>query len=93
MAFNALVSNLDDHPRNHAIISQAGSRGWRLSPAYDVPPTPAISEDRRNLAMACGAEGRRASAGNLLSECGRFGIGCDEAARILDRMEETIQHG
>ena len=80
MAFNALVSNLDDHPRNHAIISQAGSRGWRLSPAYDVPPTPAISEDRRNLAMACRSGGRRASAGNLLSECGRFGIGCDEAA-------------
>ena len=75
MAFNALVSNLDDHPRNHAIISRAGNRGWRLSRAYDVTPTPAISEDRRDLAMACGAEGRRASAGNLLSECGRFGIG------------------
>lgn len=93
MAFNALVSNLDDHPRNHAIISRAGNRGWRLSPAYDVTPTPAISEDRRDLAMACGAEGRRASAGNLLSECGRFGISRDEADAFLDGMEDTVRHG
>lgn len=31
MVFNALVTNLDDHPRNHALIGTAGG-GWRLSP-------------------------------------------------------------
>ena len=93
MAFNALVSNLDDHPRNHAIISRPGSRGWRLSPAYDLTPTPAIGEDRRDLAMACGAEGRLASAGNMLTGCGRFGLGRDEASGILDAMEEIVRQG
>lgn len=38
MCFNALISNSDDHPRNHAIIAKG--RDWRLSPAYDLTPTP-----------------------------------------------------
>lgn len=31
MVFNALISNSDDHPRNHAAIAKA--KVWRLSPA------------------------------------------------------------
>ena len=38
LCFNAAVSNLDDHPRNHAIVAQG--RRWRLGPAYDLTPTP-----------------------------------------------------
>lgn len=34
IAFGAVVRNTDDHMRNHAFIR--GSRGWRLSPAYDI---------------------------------------------------------
>jgi len=33
MCFNAMISNLDDHPRNHAIIAK--DKHWKLSPAYD----------------------------------------------------------
>lgn len=36
MAFNALVGNTDDHPRNHAFLHDGHS--WRLSPAYDITP-------------------------------------------------------
>ena len=36
MCFNAAVSNLDDHPRNPALL--AGGRDWRLSPIYDLTP-------------------------------------------------------
>ena len=43
MCFNATVSNLDDHPRNHAVI--AGDRGWRLSPAFDLTPSPVVALD------------------------------------------------
>jgi serine/threonine-protein kinase HipA len=36
MLFNILVSNTDDHLRNHGfILTQSG---WRLSPAYDMNP-------------------------------------------------------
>ncbi|MCP3882397.1 MAG: HipA domain-containing protein, partial [Sulfitobacter sp.] len=38
MCFNATVSNLDDHPRNHAVLSKGYN--WRLSPAFDLTPTP-----------------------------------------------------
>ncbi|AMJ62844.1 HipA domain-containing protein [Bosea sp. PAMC 26642] len=85
MVFNALVSNIDDHPRNHAALA-LGS-GWRLSPAYDLTPT---REDRRDLAMACGAQGRFANGANLLSECRRFMIAPDEAKALVDEMVRVV---
>lgn len=36
MCFNALISNTDDHPRNHAIIAKG--QDWQLSPGYDLTP-------------------------------------------------------
>ena len=37
MAFNALVGNTDDHPRNHALLFR--DMTWGLSPAFDITPT------------------------------------------------------
>lgn len=39
IVFNMLVSNSDDHLRNHGFILVPG-RGWRLSAAYDMNPLP-----------------------------------------------------
>ncbi|WP_426441172.1 type II toxin-antitoxin system HipA family toxin [Bradyrhizobium genosp. P] len=39
MVFNVLVSNVDDHLRNHGFL-WLGKNGWLLSPAYDLNPTP-----------------------------------------------------
>jgi serine/threonine-protein kinase HipA len=39
MVFNMLVSNADDHLRNHGFILVPG-KGWRLSEAYDMNPVP-----------------------------------------------------
>lgn len=89
MAFNALISNTDDHPRNHAAL--APGPGWRLSPAYDLTPTPAFAEERRDLAMTCGAQGRFANAGNLLSECRRFLLDPDAAAALVDQLEAAVR--
>lgn len=36
IVFNILVSNTDDHLRNHGFILT--SQGWALSPAYDINP-------------------------------------------------------
>lgn len=38
IVFNVLVSNTDDHLRNHGCILTPA--GWRLSPAYDMNPNP-----------------------------------------------------
>ena len=39
IAFNMLVSNTDDHLRNHGFLLVPG-KGWRLSGAYDMNPVP-----------------------------------------------------
>jgi len=38
IVFSICVNNTDDHLRNHGFI--LGNNGWRLSPAYDINPTP-----------------------------------------------------
>jgi serine/threonine-protein kinase HipA len=88
MVFNALISNIDDHPRNHALIA-AGSE-WSLSPAYDLTPMPQTSTER-DLAMEVGsAQNRRANRHNLLSECGRFRLSSEDAAHIIDKMKAIV---
>lgn len=39
IAFNVLISNVDDHLRNHGFL-WLGKTGWSLSPAYDLNPVP-----------------------------------------------------
>jgi serine/threonine-protein kinase HipA len=39
LTLNVLVSNVDDHLRNHGFL-WTGEHGWTLSPAYDINPTP-----------------------------------------------------
>lgn len=89
MCFNAMVSNLDDHPRNHALLAK--DEGWRLSPAYDLTPTVSIAQDSRLLAMECGALGRVANKKNLLTACNRFLLTEDQARLIIGEMVQTTR--
>jgi serine/threonine-protein kinase HipA len=88
MAFNALISNIDDHPRNHAIIAKA--REWKLSPAYDLMPSTPVSLERRDLALSCGDWGRYAHAENLLSQSRRFYLRREQAEAVITAMEKQI---
>ena len=90
MSFNALISNTDDHPRNHAVI--APNTDWTLSPAYDLTPSMPISIERRDLALVCGDLGRYAHAENLLSQHARFLLDRAEAESIIDDMEHTVRN-
>ncbi len=88
MCFNALISNVDDHPRNHAIIARDAD--WKLSPAYDLTPAVPVSSTRRDLALHCGDFGRYANAHNLLSQSARFLVGHEEAEGVVDAMEAVV---
>ena len=88
MLFNAMVTNTDDHPRNHALLHTRG--GWRLSPAYDIVPVPLVSQERRDLAMTSGDFGRAASRYNLLSRCDVFGLSPAQAAQLMSKMMEVV---
>jgi serine/threonine-protein kinase HipA len=89
MCFNALISNTDDHPRNHALIAKA--RDWQLSPAYDLTPTPHVSLEHRDLAMICGDRGRFANARNMLSQSARFVLRSDEAEHIVAAIRDRVK--
>lgn len=68
VAFNVLVSNVDDHLRNHGFL-RLGPAGWSLSPAYDLNPVPAdlkarVLSTRIDLAEAtCSLDLLEASSG------------------------------
>ncbi|MEY2395494.1 MAG: serine/threonine-protein kinase HipA [Acidobacteriaceae bacterium] len=89
MCFNALISNTDDHPRNHAVIAK--ERDWKLSPAFDLTPTPHVSLEYRDLALICGDEGRFANAKNLLSQSARFLLPSEEANSIITVMRDRVR--
>lgn len=89
MTFNAAVTNDDDHPRNHALLRTL--RGWRLSPAYDLVPSPKVSIERRDLALTVGRYGRAASLYNLISHSKRFGLEEHEARSIIEEVIAVVR--
>ena len=89
ICFNAAVSNLDDHPRNHALLAKG--RQWRLSPVFDLTPSPVVSRERRDLAMTCGRFGRYANRTNILSGHGRFLLEPAEAEAVFERIAGFVR--
>jgi serine/threonine-protein kinase HipA len=89
VCFNALISNADDHPRNHAIIAK--EKSWKLSPAYDLTPSVPVSVERRDLALDCGDMGRYANAKNILSQHARFLLDRDDAEKIVNDMKAQVE--
>ena len=45
IVFNVLISNTDDHLRNHGFLYER-QKGWKLSPIYDINPTPTTIKPR-----------------------------------------------
>lgn len=90
MVFNILVSNDDDHLRNHAFLYDAQGQGWRLSPLYDVVPKPQVSQERV-LHLAVGPQGRAARLDNAIGGAGRFGLLPPDAARIIGRVVGSVR--
>ncbi len=90
MVFNIMVSNDDDHLRNHAFLYDPDGEGWRLSPLYDVVPKPQASQERR-LHLSVGPNGRVAQLDNAMDGAGRFGLLQPDAAQIIDRIVGAVR--
>lgn len=86
IVYNAMVGNVDDHPRNHALIMDRS--GWRLSPAFDIVAS--ARPVQVALAMRFHDKGSVATPESLLASALLLGIDPDEAVRTLTRMAETI---
>lgn len=82
MAFNVLISNTDDHLRNHGFL-YAGAGGWTLSPAYDLNPVPPLIKPRF-LSTAIGENPEDTSASLALAlEVAEYFDMEDEEARAV----------
>lgn len=87
MVLNILVTNDDDHLRNHGFLFDG--TGWRLSPLYDVVPKPQLGLERR-LVLGVGPDGRNATLENALAGAAGFDLGRDEASAIVDQMRRIV---
>lgn len=90
VAFSVLISNDDDHLRNHAFVWNAQGSGWRLSPLYDVVPHPQIATERF-LHLSIGPQGRLATLDNLFAAHGAFGLLKPKAAEIIEHVASVVR--
>lgn len=90
MVFNILVSNDDDHLRNHGFTWDSRLPGWRLSPLYDVLPRPSHATERL-LHLEIGPQGRIASIDNALAGCQRFSISKARAGRLIAEVWTVVR--
>ncbi len=84
VAFNVLVSNVDDHLRNHGFLRRDRS-GWVLSPAYDLNPVP-VDLKTRVLTTNIDLDEGTCSVDLLESAAGYFALSLDDARTILGRV-------
>jgi serine/threonine-protein kinase HipA len=86
--FNILASNTDDHLRNHGFLYDAAG-GWRLSPAYDLNPTP-IDIRERALSLAINEADTTASLDVAFSVARQFGIKVQAAKEIVREVGGAV---
>ena len=84
MVFNVLISNVDDHLRNHGFL-WTGRHGWRLSPAYDLNPTP-TDVRRRILTTKINLDEGTCDLNLVISVAEYFGLADAAAKRIIKEV-------
>ena len=84
VAFNVLISNVDDHLRNHGFL-WLGKAGWALSPAYDLNPVPTDLKARVLTTNIDLNEGT-CSIDLLEAASGYFGLGLAAARAIIKEV-------
>lgn len=89
IAFSVLVSNTDDHLRNHGFL-RTSSGGWSLSPAFDINPNP--EPGPKFLSTSIDGRSNEADLGVLLGVAELFRLDDKEAAAILSEVEGAAGH-
>lgn len=85
--FTILVSNNDDHLKNHGLLHAGGGR-WTLSPAFDVNPQP---DRHRHLETGISElSGHAASIEAAVDAAPFFDVERADAIAMLSRMASTI---
>ena len=88
VVLSVLISNTDDHLRNHGFL-YADHRGWRLSPAYDLNPVP-VDIRPRVLSTSIHADDPAASLDLALQTADLYGLGAGEARTVVAEMAAAV---
>ena len=89
IVFTVLVSNTDDHLRNHGFL-YAGGRGWRLAPAFDLNPVP-VDLKPRVLSTAIGIDGDPSASLELAFEVADyFGLDLAGAREVVREVARSV---
>ncbi len=87
IAFSVLITNVDDHLRNHGFLHQEREL-WRLAPAFDINPFPErVRELKTWISEDTGPE---ATIDALMSVIAYFRISRARAKEILGDVERAV---
>lgn len=87
MAFNILISNTDDHLRNHGYLRELA--GWRLAPAYDLNPMP-VDVKPRHHALTLDETDDASSIETAFSVARYFGLKLHQARAIATEVGVAV---
>lgn len=91
IVFSILISNTDDHLRNHGFLYDAAGGGWRLGPVYDVNPTPE-TEQPRILSTAINEDDATASLDLAFEVAEHFGVKAGAAKDIAREVGRAVSN-
>ena len=86
MLFSVLISNTDDHLRNHGFL-RTDATGWQLSPLYDVNPS---SDRTGNLQLNIDENSSTASVELVMSVAEYFRLNKAEAEKIFNQTRSAV---
>jgi serine/threonine-protein kinase HipA len=89
IVFTVLISNTDDHLRNHGFLRKS-TAGWSLSPAFDLNPNPEGGE--KQLATAIDETNAQASLATALEVAGLFRLSEAQARAIVAEVSAATEH-
>jgi serine/threonine-protein kinase HipA len=87
MAFTILISNTDDHLRNHGFLHERGE-SWTLAPAFDLNPNPGPGS--KELSTAIDFTETRASIDTLMAVAAYFRLGKPDALEVLAEVSRAV---
>lgn len=88
VVFSILVSNFDDHLRNHGFL-RISAAGWRLSPAFDINPDP--RPVARHLHTAIDFDDTEARIDTALRVSAAFRLTDDAALETVAHVFRAVQ--
>ena len=88
VVFNILISNTDDHLRNHGFLYHDRD-GWRLSPAYDLNPVP-VETKPRVLTTTINEQDGTASLALAMSVAEYFELDAANAKKIAKEVGKAV---